>query len=79
MVISLSENGGKTWEKEIIVEPGSAAYSDLVALSDTQVGILYEAENYQKIIYKHINIKKERPVVALFLRMAFGITTISIF
>lgn len=61
LVISLSNDLGKTWKEEILIEPSYAAYSDIVTLTKGKVGILYEADNYQKIIYKSVDIKKERP------------------
>lgn len=37
-----SFDGGKTWTAPYIVNPGSAAYSDLVALPNGHIGVFYE-------------------------------------
>ncbi|MCH9790158.1 MAG: glycoside hydrolase [Planctomycetes bacterium] len=49
MTVRLSEDEGKTWSVSRLVTPGSAAYSSLAMLSDSQVGLLYERDGYQKI------------------------------
>lgn len=42
MTVRLSTNGGLTWPAAVVVHEGPAAYSDLVQLSDTSFGLLYE-------------------------------------
>jgi sialidase-1 len=42
MTIRLSEDDGNTWPKKYEVYAGSSAYSDLILLSGTEVGILFE-------------------------------------
>ncbi|GAC1312091.1 MAG: sialidase family protein [Mucilaginibacter sp.] len=44
-----SFDDGKTWTSPLIVDGGYGAYSDIVALPDGHVGILYEANNYLNI------------------------------
>ncbi|WP_295121175.1 exo-alpha-sialidase [uncultured Chitinophaga sp.] len=43
MTIKMSTDQGVKWDKKNIVFEGPAGYSDLVQLSDTHVGLLYEA------------------------------------
>lgn len=54
MVVRVSNNDGKTWQKEIPVYGGSAAYSCLVQLPNGNVGLLFEADNYKKIVFVEI-------------------------
>lgn len=43
MTIKMSVNDGAAWPKQYSVFTGLSGYSDIVMLSDTQIGILYEA------------------------------------
>jgi sialidase-1 len=43
MTIKLSENDGVAWPKKYEVYKGPSAYSDLIMMSGTEIGILYEA------------------------------------
>ena len=57
MVLHLSNDAGKTWEKAAVLTTGHAAYSDLVVLSDGDVGILYECGEkgpYERITFARI-------------------------
>jgi sialidase-1 len=51
MLLSLDE--GKTWERKTLIHPGPAAYSDLVKLDSQHVGVLYEAGRrlYDEIVF----------------------------
>ncbi len=42
MTIRYSENDAATWSKSYLVYEGSSAYSDLIKISDDEVGILFE-------------------------------------
>ena len=62
MRISLDE--GKTWpiNKVIAKSPEGykgdySAYSDLVKLSSSSVGILYEKDNYREIVFREVDWK----------------------
>jgi sialidase-1 len=48
---------GKTWTAPLILEPGFAAYSDIVVLQNGHLGVLYEAGNYT--IIRFISFKYE--------------------
>ncbi len=55
LVIEVSKDGGKTWENKVNVEPGSAAYSDLVSLKKNVIGVLFEKDDYNRIVFKTVN------------------------
>lgn len=62
--VKISFDEGKTWSKTIVVDRASGpekqswtAYSDLVNLNDTQMGIIYERDNYREIVFRQINWK----------------------
>ena len=43
MTIKKSTDNGMTWTQSYLVYAGPSAYSDIVKLTDTHIGILYEA------------------------------------
>lgn len=57
LTLNASYDDGKTWKIIAVVCTGSSAYSDLVIPSKKQVGILYEKEEYSKIVYQSIPFK----------------------
>ncbi len=54
--LHVSYDGARTWARTLTIDPESAAYSDLVSLTRRQVGILYEKDNYQKIVFKKVKL-----------------------
>jgi len=46
-----SFTNGKTWTQAYVADNGAAAYSDIVALPNDHIGILYEANNYGTITF----------------------------
>ena len=59
MTIKMSTNDGVAWNKQYIVFKGLSGYSDLALISDTQIGILYEAgttKYWDGIAYKTVNL-----------------------
>lgn len=59
MTIKSSINDGQTWTKQYTVFAGLAGYSDLALLSESQIGILYEAgtsKYWDGIAYKTVNV-----------------------
>ena len=59
MTIKTSIDNGTTWSKQYTVFSGLAGYSDMALISDTQIGILYEAgtaKYWDGIAYKTVNI-----------------------
>jgi len=51
-----STDRGRGWKALEIVESGFAAYSDIIQLSDTELGVLYESEDYDRIVFKRIEV-----------------------
>jgi len=64
--LRISFDEGKTWTKNWIIDnatdpkmmSNNSAYSDLVLVNKQQIGILYEKDNYSKIVFTTINWKK---------------------
>ena len=58
LTLRISFDEGKTWEKSTVIDTSNeeksadfTAYSDIVLMKNNQIGILYEKENYTKIIF----------------------------
>jgi sialidase-1 len=61
MTIKLSGDDGNSWRKSLQVYGGPSAYSDMVLISDTRIGILYEggkSRPYEGIVFQSIPIKE---------------------
>ena len=46
MTVFTSKTAGKSWEVWQNIDPGPSAYSALVALSESSVGLVYESRGY---------------------------------
>ncbi len=63
LTLRLSEDDGKTWKKQFVIDKSSdnkadnSAYSDIVKLGQNQIGVLYEKDNYREIVFTAINWK----------------------
>jgi len=62
LVLRISFDDGKTWNKNITVDNhgkdrNNAAYSDIVKTSDQKIGILYEKDNYTRIVFTEVKWK----------------------
>ena len=64
LTLRISFDAGKTWAKSLLVDDTEnvgkedfTAYSDIVLLDKNRLGILYEKENYRKIVFKIIKWK----------------------
>ncbi|HVU83417.1 MAG TPA: sialidase family protein [Puia sp.] len=57
LTLRISFNEGKTWDRHFVIDksPGNTdnftAYSDITKLSRHQIGVLYEKDNYSKIVF----------------------------
>ena len=56
IVIRYSEDEGVNWSIPKVIYEGEAAYSSMTQLSNGNVGIFYEADNYTSNIFKSISI-----------------------
>jgi sialidase-1 len=50
-VMKRSTDGGNTWSSAICIEPDSSAYSTACELLDGSIGVLYERNAYQEIVF----------------------------
>lgn len=64
LTIKISWDEGKTWAKTLVIDriddpknQSWTAYSDLVQLGDSTLGILYERNDYREIVFKSLNWK----------------------
>ena len=58
LTLRISFDDGRNWHKQYMIDKsdgktteGQAAYSDLVILDKKTIGILYERNNYQQIVF----------------------------
>lgn len=56
MTLYLSLDEGESWNHAIQLNDGRAAYSDLVKIDGTHVGLLYETGSYDEIVFNRIAI-----------------------
>jgi len=59
MTLKMSEDDGATWARQYTVHSGPSAYSDIVMVSETEIGILYEggtSRPYEGIAFRIVPI-----------------------
>lgn len=61
LTVRLSYDEGQTWPVKHLVHDGSAAYSCLAALPDSQLGILYERDDYARIVFTRLALSALEP------------------
>ena len=54
LTITLSKDGGKTWPSYKVIDQGFAAYSSMTMISKNEIGLIYEAKEYQTINFVKI-------------------------
>lgn len=62
LTLRISYNDGITWKKSIVIDKDESqkdntAYSDIVQLSRSSVGVLYEKDNYAQIVFTPVKWK----------------------
>lgn len=60
LAIRASKDGGRTWRQTLTVSPAPAAYSDLVQLTGSSVGLLYEtgvSGSYETITFRQLPMR----------------------
>jgi sialidase-1 len=57
LTLKYSDNDGKTWYLGKVICEWSAAYSDIVVQQNNTIGILYEKDGYEKIVYQRVGFK----------------------
>lgn len=55
LTVSRSDDGGISWLAIHRIEPGAAAYSQLAEFPDGRVGVVYEADGYQDILFTAVD------------------------
>jgi sialidase-1 len=61
-VMKRSIDGGETWTSSICIEAGSSAYSTACELEDGSIGILYERNAYQEIVFAKFSNAEFQPI-----------------
>ncbi len=61
-VMKRSTDGGKTWSSAICIEADSSAYSTACEFSDGSIGVLYERDAYQEIVFAKFSINEFQPI-----------------
>ena len=63
LTLHISFDDGKTWKKKFVIDSNgkadNAAYSDIVFLDKKTIGILYEKENYARIVFTVVRWKRK--------------------
>ncbi|AQT68187.1 Sialidase precursor [Anaerohalosphaera lusitana] len=57
MKVKLSYDGCDTWPVAKQIHAGSSAYSSMTILENGNIGLLYEADSYSKIVFAEISLK----------------------
>lgn len=55
--MKVSRDQAKTWNFFKTIEPNSSAYSVLTNISKNKVGIFYEANDYQDMVFEVVDLK----------------------
>ena len=61
-VIKRSTDSGKTWSSGICIEADSSAYSTACELADGNIGVLYERNAYQEIVFATYSKNEFQPI-----------------
>jgi sialidase-1 len=56
MTVRFSRDEGKSWPDSKLIHEGSSAYSCLVELTEGKLGLLYERDDYKRIVFTAIDI-----------------------
>ncbi len=60
LTLRISFDEGKTWNKKFLIEPKNTGYSDIVELSEKEIGVLYEADGYKEIKFTLIKWREKK-------------------
>ena len=52
LTLHISFSSGKSWKKNILIEPKYKGYSDIGKISKKKIGVLYEADGYEDIRFQ---------------------------
>ncbi|MGA4506357.1 sialidase family protein [Propionibacteriaceae bacterium G1746] len=62
LVVHRSPDGGRTWPEVAVVHEGSAGYSTMVELPGGGIGVLWEREGYQQVVFTRVDDHDFAPV-----------------
>lgn len=54
LTLRVSDDGGKTWPRSKVLCEGSSIYSSLAVLPGGEIGLLFERNNYEEIVFVRI-------------------------
>ena len=54
--LSISHDGGETWPHQLVLQPGSSAYSCAAQLPNGRIGVLYEEDAYTHITFTSVEL-----------------------
>lgn len=54
LCLRISDDDAHSWSSPIVIDPGAAAYSVIVHFNDETLGIVWEADDYQKLLFARI-------------------------
>lgn len=54
LVLRTSRDDGVTWSDAVVLDAGAAAYSVVAELADGSLGVLYEAGDYDEIVFRRV-------------------------
>lgn len=57
LTLCYSTDGCQTWKECKVIEKGAAAYSSVIELNESKIGVLYEKDDYRRIVFKVLDIK----------------------
>lgn len=55
LTLRVSDDGGKTWPRSKVLCEGSSIYSSLAALPGGDIGVIYERNNYEELVFTRIS------------------------
>ena len=66
LTLRISDDEGMTWKKNIVIDnaidpkmmSNNSAYSDIVLMNKNNIGILYEKDDYSKIVFTVMDWQK---------------------
>ena len=64
-VMKRSTDGGRTWSSGICIEADSSAYSTACELADGSIGVLYERNAYQEIVFAKFSKNEFQPIYSV--------------
>lgn len=54
LVLRVSRDGGRSWAPGVLLDAGACAYSVVAELADGSLGVLYEAGDYERIVFRRV-------------------------